>query len=174
MQYQFGEREKALNDIRTIINRYEQNNICICLWDPYLTANDIIETLFYSNIYNMQLKALGSYIGNSKKILDSKDFKEYSLKQSDTIRNSGNLYGINLEFRCQHDHFGFPFHDRFLIFFDSENKAEVWSLGTSINSIGKSHHLIQLVSHPQYVLEAFNKLWDKLNFEETIIYSSER
>ena len=75
-----------------------------------------------------------------------------------------NNHFLNLEFRIQHTNFGWAFHDRFLIFPSGEMKRpQVYSLGTSINSYGDNHHILQEVSHPQPVVDAFNELWDELN-----------
>ncbi len=80
-----------------------------------------------------------------------------------------NNFGINLEFRLQHGSYGWSFHDRFLIFpevngsEEINSKVEAWSLGTSINSLGKAHHIVQKVANPRNILDAFNELWAELN-----------
>ena len=51
-----------------------------------------------------------------------------------------------------------------------DKKPQVWSLGTSVNSLGKSHHIIQSVSHPQPIVDAFEELWDKLSVEECLVW----
>jgi hypothetical protein len=82
-----------------------------------------------------------------------------------------NNYGINLEFRMQHSQYGWTFHDRFLIFPGSkETRPKVYSLGTSVNSLGFSHHILQEISHPQRVIDAFEELWEKLNNEDCLIW----
>ena len=41
-------------------------------------------------------------------------------------------------------------------------KPIVFSLGTSLNSYGKNLHILQEVSHPQYIVDEFEQLWDEL------------
>jgi hypothetical protein len=59
------DREKALQDIRNLINRYGEGGVC--LWDPYLMYFDIMETLYFCQFYNAPLKALGSFDKKKKK-----------------------------------------------------------------------------------------------------------
>lgn len=49
-------------------------------------------------------------------------------------------------------------------------KPRVWSIGTSINSLGKKHHIIQSVEHPQIIVDAFEELWDELDSEECLVW----
>ncbi|PCI43018.1 MAG: hypothetical protein COB41_08170 [Proteobacteria bacterium] len=150
------EREKALNDIRTLINKHNQNGVY--LWDPYLNAEDIKNTLYFSN--NTQpLKAItnieSSDISSAVNEFDS-DEKDYLF--------------LNLEVRRKFKNHGSPFHDRFLIF--PLERPKVWSLGISVNSLGKSHHILQEVKHAQHILNAFNTMWDDLNHEECLVWKS--
>ena len=42
-------------------------------------------------------------------------------------------------------------------------KPKVWALGTSINSIGKSHSILMSVKNSLNILDAFNELWNELD-----------
>ena len=41
-----------------------------------------------------------------------------------------------------------------------QDTSSVWSLGTSVNSLGNKHHIIQSVEHPQMMIDAFEELWE--------------
>lgn len=56
MQYYHDEHDKALEDIRWLINRYGKDGVY--LWDPYLSVHDIKETLYYTPYTNVSLKAI--------------------------------------------------------------------------------------------------------------------
>jgi len=176
-QYIEIDSDKALEDIRNLIKQNDENGVF--LWDPYLTAEDILKTLYFSSTAGVELKAIGSFDRKVKKVyideFDEDDIKlanDYIQKNKLALDNTNhNNYGLNLEFRIQHTTFGWDFHDRFLIFPSSKTrKAKVYSLGTSLNSYGKSHHILQEVSHPQPVVDAFNDLWEKLNHKDCIVW----
>ena len=176
-QYIEIDSDKALEDIRKLIKQNDENGVF--LWDPYLTAEDILKTLYFSSTAGVELKAIGSYDRKIKKVyadeLDEdvvKSVNDYIQKNKLALDNTNhNNYGLNLEFRIQHTKFGWDFHDRFLIFPSSKTrKAKVYSLGTSLNSYGRSHHILQEVSHPQPVVDAFNDLWEKLNHQDCIVW----
>ena len=79
------------------------------------------------------------------KINIAKSFLEYKQKMNDDFNSLSNNYGVTLKFLAQHDQYGWEFHDRFLILIptDELNLPEVYSLGTSINMLGKIHHTIR-------------------------------
>jgi hypothetical protein len=178
------DRERALKDIRTLINKYGQGGIC--LWDPYLTYIDIMETLYFCEFYNAPCRAIGLLDKKTKDISEQMSITEEQglgiekYKRNNAINLSksinNNNFGINLEFRVQYNKYGWKFHDRFIIFpeIDGNNainsRVEAWSLGTSINSLGKRHHILQKVSHPRNILDAFNELWDKLNHSNCLVW----
>lgn len=163
----------ALNDLRTLIKDNDKNGVY--LWDPFLRPEDILNTLYYSPTAGVPLKAIGAITDTVKTIYKEKGktttdiISEYR-NQFENPKNN-NVY-LNLEFRVQHTNFGQAFHDRFLIFpgEDEMNKPKVYSLGTSINSYGQSHHVLHEVSHPQPVIDAFNELWNKLNNKDCIVW----
>jgi len=163
----------ALNDLRTLIKQYDENGVY--LWDPFLTPIDIFKTLCFSPTAGAPLKAIGAITDTVKSIYDKKgktaaDIISDYKNQLENPRNN-NLH-LNLEFRVQHTNYGQAFHDRFLIFpgKDELSKPKVYSLGTSINSYGQNHHILQEVSYPQPVVDAFNELWEKLNNKNCIVW----
>lgn len=165
------ENLRALKDIRTLINR-DSRVERICLWDPYLSADDILNTLFYSEYYNVQMMAISSAHSAKleKELTQSElDYEKWKTEQFEKLNSSDSL-GINLEFRCQHGVFGYKFHDRFLIVCYRDKRCQVWSLGKSLNAIGKEHHIFQLVEHSEYILDAFDRLWTQLSDESCVVW----
>ena len=75
-----------------------------------------------------------------------------------------------MEIRCQWKGYGYHFHDRFLMVIKEDEKPRVWSLGTSINSLGNKHHIIQSVENPRMIVDAFEELWDELDSEECLVW----
>lgn len=76
---------------------------------------------------------------------------------------------FNLEYRTVYNNNGFSFHDRYLILRYNINNSRVWSIGTSYNSVCKSHHIIQIVDNPTKIEQVFEDLWEKINIEECLI-----
>ena len=161
-----NEHEDALVGIRKIIETRAKKRIY--LWDMYLSAEDIINTLYYCNVFNLEMRAI-----TSKKVVDLLDkgtkLDNWIKQQRDFFAQCDNT-GINLNFRCQRGKHGRPFHDRFLILIDHDEKANVWALGSSLNSIGKGHTIIQLTKNPQFIVDAFNDLWRELEAEECQVW----
>ncbi|MBP5406571.1 hypothetical protein J6Z19_05405 [bacterium] len=163
------QREDALEYIRKKI-RSHSNVAEICLWDPYLTAKDIIETLYFEDT-GMPFRCITSY-QKSKKITETKnDFDSFRKEQKLYFMNNSNNLGVKMKFLAQHDNYGWKFHDRFLIFVPqaSTDLPIVYSLGTSVNIIGKNHHIIQKVTNPKEILENFEELWKSLDNENCIV-----
>lgn len=171
-QYFSGSHNSAISDIRSLISRNDENGVYV--WDPYLRASDIFNTLFYSPTSGVPLQAIGSIDKSTKKVYEDngKTADQIILEERHLMDNPvHNNFGLNLEFRMQYDNYGWSFHDRFLIFPGSKYKRpKVFSLGTSINSVGLSHHIVQEVSHPQRVIDAFDELWEKLNNENCLVW----
>ncbi len=171
VQYFRTDRQKALNDIRTIINKYGEHGLC--LWDPYLVAEDIKETLFHCIFGDANLKVIGSYSSDKNSTLfNAIDFTDFVNTNRLALKPEANAnhLSINLEFRIQHSNRGWSFHDRFIIFPNVNDRVRAWSLGTSLNSLGKSHHIMQEVSNPRHVLDAFMWLWDELNHPDCVVW----
>jgi len=158
------EREKALHDIRELMGRSGIQKVY--LWDPYLSAQDLLDTFYFTTTLGIELRAITSQ--NAKK--DCDNVKEWIEAERQVLQKGSNHYGICLEFRCQWRGQGYSFHDRFLMLVYDEGKPQVWSLGASINSIGKNHHIIQKVSDPQIIVDAFEELWEMLSAEECLVW----
>ncbi len=172
----FKQYKKGLNgglqDLKKLIKLKDENGVYI--WDPFLSSNDILQTLYYSEKGGVPLKAISSINENVKNIynLKGRTHKDIIDEYRSILSNpKNNNYQLNLEFRIQYSNFGWAFHDRFLIFPGNRSRrSQVYSLGTSVNSYGCSHHILQEVSHPQPVVDAFNELWDQLSYPECIVW----
>jgi len=169
--------ERALEDVRFLINRHGEEGVW--LWDPYLCAEDVINTLFYCRFFGAELRALtAGYIPPSG---DQSMQPEGSLppsaqfaadQRTRLIGIKSNLRGLHLEYRMRTGSAGWGFHDRFLIFSATERAALAWSLGTSINSLGTQHHILQRVDDGQRISDAFAELWDALDQPEHLIWKT--
>lgn len=159
---------QAIEDIISIMKKASSGKVY--LWDPYLCAEDILKTWYYVDVYGLCLHAItSSEIPRLKKM----DLPEWITEQRKAFETRSNNYGINLEFRCQHSNFGYGFHDRFIMIQNEQEKPKVWSIGTSFNSLGNSHHIIQEVRHPQMIVDAFEELWDSLSDETCLVWRKE-
>jgi hypothetical protein len=96
------------------------------------------------------------------------DFVERQRAELDATQS--NWRGLCLEYRVNRGPKGWRFHDRFPIFPKTDQGALVWSLGTSVNSLGKGHHILQRVDNGQLVMDAFEDLWECLNEPEHLIW----
>ena len=86
----------------------------------------------------------------------------------------GNRMGLKLDFRLRRKGAGWKFHDRFLIFPQVSGPALAWSLGTSVNSLGASHHILQKVGNGELVQNAFLSLWDRLEAEHYKVWRADK
>jgi len=161
VQYFGNEEEKALADIRELINMYGKKGTY--LWDPYLSAEDIKNTLYHSETIYVPLRAISGLKQNSKEEAKKKMIEEFN-------KDDKEFLFLNLEIRGKIGTNGYDFHDRFLIF--PSEKPKVWSLGISVNQLGKSHHILQEVKNAKHILNAFNQLWEELNREECLVWKS--
>ena len=164
------QKSQALDYIR---NKILELSACkeICLWDPYLTASDIIDTLYFENT-GLPFRCITSY-QTARKFLTSASesqaeemtFEYFCKKQEEYFESHSNNLRIKLKFLAQHDGYGWKFHDRFLIFLPSDPSElpDVFSLGTSVNSVGNNHHIIQKVTNPREIYENFEELWALLD-----------
>jgi hypothetical protein len=164
------EHHKALEDIRALVNQYGEKGAC--LWDPYLSADDILRTLFYCSHYNAILRALTAGQEPSGSIPTPSPQPTFAEKQRAVfVAARSNFRGLRLEYRIKTGSAGWSFHDRFLIFPGEEGEgALAWALGTSVNSLGKRHHILQQVDNGQLVMDAFNSLWDELDQPDHLIW----
>lgn len=176
---QVAEQARALNDIRELIRTANQG--AVYLWDPYLSANDILNTLAFCTDTATELRALTS----ARPAEPQKSTSSCPRCVAEIVRDDETDVGgtsrqkwiaaqqqvldtaflepprMRLEFRMSSsDHGGF--HDRFLIFPAlGGTRSRVWSLGASINHIGAQHCIVQEVAYPEPVLEAFIGFWDR-------------
>ncbi len=171
-QYRHVNHDLALKDLRTLISRYDRNGVF--LWDPFLRADDILETLYFSGSEGVELRAIGSSNKSTAVIYENRgqEPRQIIAEERLVLENPAHINtGLNLEFRFQYGLFGWKFHDRFLIFPGSKQfRPRVYALGTSVNSFGNEHNILQEVSHPQPVVDAFNELWQELNHPECLVW----
>lgn len=170
------EHEEALKHIRDLISTYGQKGAW--LWDPYLDAIDVLNTLAYCPYSNSDLRALteaqypagvsAAAPPSSGSTTAAEDFINKQRKLLNGV--ASNWRGLKLEYRAKHGQAGWAFHDRFLIFPRVEDTALAWSLGTSVNSVGKAHHILQQVDNGQLILEAFEELWNELDKPEHLVW----
>jgi hypothetical protein len=161
-----AEHEKALDDLRALIGQYGREGAW--LWDPYLTARDVWETLFHCPHSGSDLRALTG----ARETPPERSNKQEWIERQRVALNSieSNWLGLRLEYRVKHGPAGFGFHDRFLIFPRADEDALAWSLGTSVNGIGMEHHILQRVDNGQLIRDAFLELWEQLDQQEHLIW----
>lgn len=180
------EQKRALLDIRTLIRQVSQG--AVYLWDPYLSANDILNTLAFSTDAATELRGLTAGQQASAAVCDKcganlnsvaatapatpiagpggsppLSTKEAWIAKQKTTLDTAFIGDANLklEYRMSWGIQG-RFHDRFLIFPGlGRARTRVWSLGASINHIGSQHCIVQEVEYPEMVLEAFQHFWDE-------------
>lgn len=154
-QFKRDMRQEALDFIRELIKKYGKNGVY--LWDPYLNAKDLLETVFFSPYANSPIKALtGLKIAPQENKTSS-----YKADLANEINQAISQAGwLNLTFvNADRSKIG-DFHDRFIIFPQAiDEPVRAWSLGTSVNSLGKSHHIIQEVEDGQIIADVFEEMW---------------
>lgn len=105
-------------------------------------------------------------------------FSRESYEDLSEIKANFNQYdtafksSINLEFRTTRNVNNGKFHDRFIIFPHTQQGTLAWSLGTSVNGFGKSHHILQKVTDGQMIADAFDEFWQSLQNDEYLIWRS--
>jgi hypothetical protein len=162
------EHEKALTDLRSLINQHGRDGAW--LWDPYLSAQDILETLFHCSQAGVDLRGLTAALVPTEQDTSISILAFFEAQRQEFAAANGNFRGLRLEYRARIGPAGWGFHDRFLIFPRSDRGALAWSLGTSINSLGKQHHILQRVDDGQRIADAFLELWDSLDKPEHLIW----
>ncbi len=170
-------RENALEDVRFLINRHGEEGVW--LWDQFLNADDVINTLFHCRFFGADLRALtagysppgeGQSTQTEGSLPPNAQFATDQRTKLTGIKS--NLRGLRLEFRMRTGSAGWAFHDRFVIFPAAERGALAWSLGTSVNSLGRQHHILQRVDDGQRIRDAFAELWDALDQPEHLIWKT--
>ena len=168
-QFKRDMRQEALDFIRELIKKYGKNGIY--LWDPYLNAKDLLETVFFSPSANSPIKALTGLKIAPQENKTSSYKADLANEINQAIRQAGwlNLTFVNADRSKVGD-----FHDRFIIFPQAiDEPVRAWSLGTSVNSLGKSHHIIQEVEDGQIIADVFEEMWEQsINDENNIIWKS--
>lgn len=182
-------RKEALADVHWLLEKH--GALGAWLWDPFLNAEDVLQTLFFSPHRDSDLRALS----NGKTFESPDDDEEdeagapspagaqappavdgsiaWKKEQSEVLdANCGNRVGLKLDFRLRRNGAGWKFHDRFLIFPKEDGRALAWSLGTSVNSLGSSHHILQKVSNGELVQNAFLSLWDRLEKDDYKVWEA--
>ncbi len=182
------EHEKALDDLRFLIRAHGREGAW--LWDPYLGAYEVLDTLFHCPYPDSDLRALtAGYIPpleprrsgclptmrSAWSALRGKSPQRpvFTDQQKEIFRNVASSHlSLKLEFRIRSGSVGWAFHDRFLIFPATGLGARAWSLGTSVNSLGKQHHILQEAGDGQLIMQAFLDLWNELDRPEHLIWKA--
>ena len=165
------ECDKAFHYLREKLNVYATSSSEIWLWDPFLRYQDIMETLYYTEVIAIPMKCITSFRKIKSYKEEYENYSSFRTAERDKFLTQKNL-GINLTVRAVHDDIGFGFHDRFLFFIpkETDEMPRVYSLGTSVNGLGKSHHLIIQTVYPRNIVIAFQELWQILeNDKESLI-----
>lgn len=169
-------RERALADLRLLVNQHGAE--AAWLWDPFLDATDVLATLPFSQHGWADLRALtaGQQVedeqdGSLEEQLPRRQPRDQWIVQQRACldANAGDAQPLKMEFRCRFGDRGWPFHDRFLILRDGQ-RVRAWSLGTSVNSLGRQHHILQEVPDGQLIADAFQQLWDALDDPTNMIW----
>lgn len=188
------ERLRALDDLRVLIRSVSQG--AVYLWDPYLSANDILNTLAFCTDAGTQLWGLTSAKPSKMRPNCSDDADDElaetepsddELTEADPPDATDRVKWITAQRELLNQAFtGSPcmklefrmswgiqrsFHDRFLIFPGlGRGRTRVWSLGASINHIGAQHCIVQEVTYPEPVLQAFQSFWNQSAKPEHLIW----
>lgn len=155
--------KEGVDDLINLINNAGKATVYI--WDPYLTTKDVVDIWYSTKTFGAKLRAITSDV-----MAKQLGIKEWIKNEAEYIDRVSNHYGIDIEIRCQIEGYGYKFHDRFLMIQKKGTAPRVWSLGTSVNSIGKKHHVIQSISHPQLLIDAFEDLWKDLDVTECLVW----
>ena len=152
----------------------------VWLVDPYLSADDILRTVAYCGKHGICIKCLthiASINGNRETRTEATEkeslFEATVSKYNGILKKALNKQkDLKLEYRTVAGMTGIPFHDRYLILKYGLNKSRAWSLGISVNSLGKSHHIIQIVQSPMDVIETIDAIWNQSLGEGCLIYKN--
>ena len=166
---------EALTFLRDKLKRSDTKEIC--LWDPYLNALGIMDILYYEPT-GCFFRCISS-VAKANSLCKDKDLEDYAeldgfnkfCVQNRNVFKLSNNKNVRLKFLAQHGHYGWKFHDRFMILVpkDSTKLPEVYSLGISVNQLGMSHHIIQKVTNPKAILKNFEELWQNLDNKECCV-----
>lgn len=180
--FEKGDEELAFKNIKAIVNDRDLLWDLKEIWlvDPYLKPEDILKSVVYCQKRGILIKCLTS-LGTIK---HNKETKEEKLSGENSFDGMKGLYfnclkmaipedsDLRIEYRTVFGEHGQAFHDRYLIMKYNINKCRAWSLGISVNSLGKSHHIIQIVEAPTSVANIIEKIWDETDVPECLIYKN--
>lgn len=187
ISWKYGRRKEALDDLRWLMEIHGGEGVW--LWDPFLNADDVLRTLFFCPHHGVPLRALtagkkplgtvqkpetGAGVPDHERQRKARERAEREKhKQAEQLEGAkGNCHGLQLEFRVREGGAGWGFHDRFIIFPRAQGSAMAWSLGTSINSFGDEHHILQKVPHGEPIAQAFQDLWEQLEGARYLIWKT--
>jgi len=170
-----NQSNEALSFLRDKLKRSDIKEIC--LWDPYLNAQDIMDILYYEPTGRF-FRCISS-VAKANSICKDDDtedcagvegFNKFCNRNRQIFKQSNNK-NVRLKFLAQHGHYGWKFHDRFMILVpqDSTKLPETYSLGISVNQLGMSHHIIQKVTNSKAILNHFEELWQELDNDKCCV-----
>ena len=177
-----GQESEAVNFIIDILNDkslfWDLKEICLI--DPYLSSRDILKTVVHCDKYGIRIRCLtnlGTINNNLVTQINVEEDKDKFHESKRLFKNElmqaiPKQTDIQLEFRTVRGMSGEPFHDRYLIMNYGLNRCRAWSLGISVNALGTSHHLVQIVESPVEVAEMFDRIWGNTDNPECLIYSN--
>jgi hypothetical protein len=144
------------------------------IWDPYLSAEDILHTLFHC-LKGAELRGLTAgkrpHSGEAGALALNEKALTFAEEQRAVFSAAkSNLRALRLEYRTRYGQAGWNFHDRFLIFPKTGGGPLAWSLGASVNGLGRQHHILQQVDDAQLIADAFRELWDRLDQPENLVW----
>lgn len=152
----------------------------VWLVDPYLSVDDILRTVVYCGKNGISIKCLthiASINGNRETRIEAPEkgnlFETTVSQYRETLKKAlDKQKDLKIEYRTVVGMTGITFHDRYLILKCGLNKSRAWSLGISVNSLGKSHHIIQIVQSPMDVIETIDAIWNQSLSEECLIFKN--
>lgn len=179
-----GQENEAVQALISICNDKELFWDLQEIWlvDPYLSADDILKTVVHCSKYGIIIKCLTHIATISGNVNTRSNAGENGglnrsgvtvIKYRDILENAiPKNSDLKLEYRTVRGDEGISFHDRYIILKYGMNKSRAWSLGISVNSLGKSHHIIQIVQSPMDVIATIDTIWNSSNGEDCLIYKN--
>lgn len=160
IHYKCNEQEKARKDILEIINKNCDDFLLI--WDPFFSEDDLVTYIVYIENVKLNIQIISDFTNDFLK-KNYKDENEFRNKVQNSINELKEVGVRNIEFRYRSGNIGYPFHDRFII-----TNRKCWMLGSSFNSIGKSHSVIIEVEYQEIVKNEFDELWKAIESKSIV------
>jgi len=173
--FKANQSNEALTFLRDKLKRSDIKEIC--LWDPYLNAQDIMDVLYYepTGLFFRCISCVAKANSickedNTEGCAELEGLNRFRVQSRNIFKQSNNK-NVHLKFLAQHGHHGWKFHDRFMILVpkDPTRLPEAYSLGISVNQLGMSHHIIQKITNPKAILSNFDELWQELDNKECCV-----